>query len=197
MTTDDTAAGMLAARIATQQIRVESARPSARNSSTDEFVAFVEESRDRLTSIAYLLAGDHHRAEELVQHTYERVWRSWAKARAVDPFAYARRVLANLRVDTWRRTRREVLDDGSHDHPDVSRGADHERRVQERDAVVRALMAIPARQRRVVILRHLMDLPPDQVAAELGMPVGTVKSNASRGLARLRSILEAAEGENR
>lgn len=65
--------------------------------------------------------------------------------------------------------------------------------VDDRDAVVCALLALPVRQRRVVVLRHLLDLSENEVAAELGMPVGTVKSTASRGLARLRTLLGALD----
>lgn len=159
----------------------------------EEFVSFVRDSQDRLTAIAYLLTGDRHRAEELVQQTYERMWRHWGRASDGDPFAYARRTLANLRIDTWRRTRREVLtdqtdDDGGARPSDIR--PDHTARVHDRDAVVRALLTLPAKQRRVVVLRHLLDLPETQVAAELGMPVGTVKSTAYRALGRLRTVLE-------
>ncbi|SDR88285.1 SigE family RNA polymerase sigma factor [Paraoerskovia marina] len=159
----------------------------------EEFVSFVRGSQDRLTGIAYLLTGDHHRAEELVQQTYERMWRHWGRASDGDPFAYARRTLANLRIDTWRRTRREILTDQSTEShvPDHRyTGTDHGPRVHDRDAVVRALLTLPVKQRRVIVLRHLLDLPANQVAAELGMPVGTVKSTAARALGRLRTVLE-------
>lgn len=165
----------------------------------EEFVMFVRGSQDRLTAIAYLLTGDHHRAEELVQQTYERMWRHWGRASDGDPFVYARRTLANLRIDTWRRTRREVLtDQTASDSPRDVHGvhaihaanADHSPRVHDRDAVVRALLTLPMKQRRVVVLRHLLDLPETQVAAELGLPLGTVKSTAARALGRLRTVLE-------
>ncbi|WP_265522862.1 SigE family RNA polymerase sigma factor [Oerskovia flava] len=162
-----------------------------------QFTAFVRTTKDPLHRMAYLLCGDAHRAEELTQHTFERVWRSWDAARAGDPLAYARRVLANLRIDTWRRHQREILTDDvdthtGRDDPDPSRTRsvdDHARRVQERDAVVRALLLLPVKQRRVVVLRHLLDLPEAQVADELGVSLGTVKASSSRGLARLRDIL--------
>ncbi|PJJ70214.1 RNA polymerase sigma-70 factor (sigma-E family) [Sediminihabitans luteus] len=166
-------------------------------SAEQEFVAFVERSKATLQHVAYLLTGDRHRAEELVQQTYERVWRSWRRARDGDPLVYARTVLANLRIDTWRRTRREVLTGVDQDgFGDVDRrSGEHEARVHARDAVVRALMQLPVRQRRVVVLRHLLDLPESEVATELGMPVGTVKSTASRALARMRQIIELSEGD--
>jgi RNA polymerase sigma-70 factor (sigma-E family) len=145
--------------------------------------------------MAFLLSGDAHRAEELTQQTFERCYRHWHKARAGDPLVYARRVLANLRIDAWRRTRREVLtgpDELPQDDIRVARAATRmpTRTVDDRDAVVRALLRLPLKQRRVVVLRHLLDLSESEVSNELGIPLGTVKSTASRGLAHLRAILD-------
>ncbi|WP_426310013.1 SigE family RNA polymerase sigma factor [Cellulosimicrobium sp. E-16] len=153
----------------------------------EEFVAFVETAKDPLHRLAYFLSGDHHRAEELTQQTFERTWRSWRRARQGDPLAYARTILANLRVDTWRRTRHEVLT--GLDHDARRHAPDATGQVHDRDAVVRALLTLPLRQRRVVVLRHLLDLSEAEVSRELGIPVGTVKSTASRALARLRATL--------
>ncbi|MGN6241078.1 MAG: SigE family RNA polymerase sigma factor [Cellulosimicrobium cellulans] len=173
----------------------------ARRTRDQEFSAFMRDARDPLHRMAYLLCGDRHRAEELTQHALERTYRAWSRARERDPLAYARRVLANLRVDTWRRTRREVL--AGPDELTQAEGAGRQGRpgtgeptasVDDRDAVVRALLTLPVKQRRVVVMRHLLDLSESEVAAELGMPVGTVKSTASRGLARLRALLGAPEG---
>lgn len=154
---------------------------------SEEFVAFVASAKDPLYRMAYLLCGDHHRAEELTQQTFEKTWRSWRSARDGDPLAYARRILANQRIDTWRRTRREVLT--GVDHDDRSQVADHADAVGDREAVVRALLQLPLRQRRIVVLRHLLDLSEAEVAAELEIPIGTVKSSAARGLRRLRALL--------
>lgn len=158
-----------------------------------EFVAFIATARDPLYRMAYLLCGDHHRAEDLTQQTFERTWRSWRTARRGDPLVWSRRILANLRIDTWRRTRREVLVG-----LDTSEraGASTTGVVEDRDAVVRALLLLPLKQRRVVVLRHLLDLTEAEVAAELGIPVGTVKSTASRGLARLRQSIENPSEEH-
>lgn len=166
-----------------------------------EFTAFMRSSHATLHRMAYLLCGDAHRADELTQHAFERTYRSWSRARKGDPLAYARKVLANLRVDTWRRTRRELLADpqdlsGMSDGGASGSTGPHgpapagTRQVEDRDAVVRALLMLPLKQRRVVVLRHLLDLPEQEVAAELRIPVGTVKSASARGLAHLRAILE-------
>jgi RNA polymerase sigma-70 factor (sigma-E family) len=171
------------------------ARRNAPVSKNEEFTAFMREAKDPLHRMAFLLSGDAHRAEELTQQTFERCYRHWHKARQGDPLVYARRVLANLRIDAWRRTRREVLtgpDELPQDDVRISRPSARmpTRTVDDRDAVVRALLRLPLKQRRVVVLRHLLDLSESEVSDELGIPLGTVKSTASRGLAHLRAILD-------
>lgn len=152
-----------------------------------EFTAFVADAGPRLHRTARLLAGDPHRAEELVQATLVKTYLAWPRAVAGDPEAYARRVLANQRIDTWRKGRREVLTDPAH-VPDggLPSSADD---AADRDEVVRALMTLTPRQRRIVVLRHLVGLTEAEVAADLGVSVGTVKSTSSRALAQLRETL--------
>ena len=157
-----------------------------------EFAAFMAASMPALHRSAFLLCGDAHRADELTQHALERTYRAWPRARAGDPLAYCRRVLMNLRVDGWRRTRREVLVD-----PQTLAGRDGpwtDPDLGDRDEVLRALLALPLKQRRVVVLRYLLDLSEAEVAAELDLPLGTVKSTASRALASLRADLGPAIG---
>jgi RNA polymerase sigma-70 factor (sigma-E family) len=181
--------------VRTDRPRATHARRNAQISKNEEFTAFMREAKDPLHRMAFLLSGDAHRAEELTQQTFERCYRHWHKARQGDPLVYARRILANLRIDAWRRTRREVLtgpDDLPQDDVRVARAAARmpTRTVEDRDAVVRALLRLPLKQRRVVVLRHLLDLSESEVSSELGIPLGTVKSTASRGLAHLRAILD-------
>ncbi|MFD6138684.1 SigE family RNA polymerase sigma factor [Promicromonospora sp. NPDC060271] len=154
-----------------------------------EFTAFVRDSGAYLHRTAYLLCGDSHRAEELVQSTFERVYRTWAKVRPGTQLAYARRILVNLRIDGWRHGRRESFP--GDDQLPVGAAPDHVGRLALRDELVRGLAQLPDRQRRVVVLRHLLDLPEADVARELGIAVGTVKAANSRGLARLRDVLRA------
>ena len=157
-----------------------------------EFAAFMAASMPALHRSAFLLCGDAHRADELTQHALERTYRAWKRAREGDPLAYARRVVMNLRIDGWRRTRREVLADphvlAHHD------AATTDPDIDDRDEVLRALLALPLKQRRVVVLRYLLDLSEAEVAAELDVPLGTVKSTASRALVSLRSALGPAIG---
>ncbi|MFI9484860.1 SigE family RNA polymerase sigma factor [Promicromonospora sp. NPDC052451] len=159
-----------------------------------DFTAFAQTSTPALYRIAYLLCGDPHRAQDLVQLALERTFKAWGKVGDGDPFAYARRVLATARIDTWRRTRREVLTDdpGSNLGERSTPASDVE--LAERDRLVRALMALSVKQRRVVVLRYLLDRSESDTAAELGISAGTVKSTASRALARLRALV-ATDGE--
>lgn len=154
-----------------------------------EFTAFVRDSSTYLHRTAYLLCGDRHRAEELVQSTFERVYRTWAKIRPGTARAYARRILVNLRIDGWRHGHRESFP--GDDKIPVMPSPDHAGHVVLRDELVRGLAVLPVSQRRVVVLRHLLDLPEAEVARELGIAVGTVKAANSRGLARLRDLLVA------
>ncbi|HEY0187778.1 MAG TPA: SigE family RNA polymerase sigma factor [Cellulomonas sp.] len=152
-----------------------------------EFAAFMAEAAPTLARTAWLLCGDAHQADELVQQALVRTYLAWGRARERDPLAYARRTLANLRIDTWRRRRREVLTDPAEVPERAEAGAAD--RIADRDQLVRALALLTSRQRRVVVLRHFDGLSEREVAADLGISVGTVKSTSSRGLERLRTAL--------
>jgi RNA polymerase sigma-70 factor (sigma-E family) len=156
-----------------------------------EFTTFMAEASPALARTAWLLCGDERRAEELVQHALVRTYLAWGTARDRDPLAYARRTLANLRIDSWRRHRREVLTSPA-DVPEgrVDAAADQH---AERDRLARALATLSPRARRVVVLRHLEGLSEREVAHDLGVSVGTVKSTASRGLGQLRVLLSQTD----
>jgi RNA polymerase sigma factor (sigma-70 family) len=104
-----------------------------------------------------------------------------------DPFAYARRVIATARIDSWRRTKHDVLVAPADLRPGSA--ADGTQHVVDRDELVRALRQLPAGQRRIVVLRYLLDRTEKQTAEDLGISLGAVKSGASRGLDRLREVL--------
>lgn len=159
----------------------------ARTERDAEFTAFMVDAQPALSRTAWLLCGDVHRAEELVQHALVRTYVAWPRARERDPLVYARRVLANARIDHWRKHRREHLTE-PHEVPPVEQ-VSTEGGFAERDALVRALVHLSPQRRRVVVLRYLLDLPERQVADELDLSLGAVKSAASRGLAHLRQIL--------
>lgn len=165
-----------------------------RGSSPDEgFVAFVRDAGPYLSRTAYFLTGDRHRAEDLVQATFERTYRAWQRIGDREPRAYARRILVNLRTDTWRRSAREVVP--GDEHLPLGSTPDAAGRIELRDALVRALAQLPRQQRRVVVMRHLLDMSEAQVAEELGRSVGTVKAANARALARLRGLVSGVDLE--
>jgi RNA polymerase sigma-70 factor (sigma-E family) len=151
------------------------------------FEPFVAAAWPGLVRAAWLLSGDRRYAEDIAQATLVRAWRHWGRVSAADdPLAYVRGILANeflrLRV-RWRR------DDELYDvHAD--RRTDVESDVATRDLLARALRRVPRRQRLVLVLRFYFDMSETATAAALGCSVGTVKSQASRGLDRLRRELE-------
>ena len=109
-------------------------RPSGRRD--EQFEEFVAHVGPYLLRVALLLSGDRNHAEDLVQTTFERTYRSWGRAVSTDPRAYARKVLVNLRIDRWRGgTHREVLT--SLDTLPLRTLPSHADTVDERNEVVR------------------------------------------------------------
>ncbi|ADG75070.1 RNA polymerase, sigma-24 subunit, ECF subfamily [Cellulomonas flavigena DSM 20109] len=162
------------------------ARASSRAGRDEEFTAFMTQAAPALLRTAWLLVGDAHRAEDLTQQALVRTYTAWPRVRDGNPTAYARRVLVNLRTDTWRRRRREVLSPPD-ELPDLA--APQDTTTEDRDQLDRALQRLTPRQRRVVVLRYLVGLSEREVADDLHVSVGTVKSTASRALASLRDSL--------
>lgn len=164
----------------------------------DDFRQFVEASWHPLVRTAYLLTGDHGRAEDLVQQTLVKVHRHWAKvSRDGSPKAYTRAALANESASWWRRKRlQEVFfGPGAPEGHGLPPGFDRDHRdahgaVDSRDALARAVLELPPRMRSVVVLRYYEELTEAETAHALGMSVGSVKSQTSRGLGRLRSLLD-------
>ncbi|MFI8460152.1 SigE family RNA polymerase sigma factor [Kitasatospora sp. NPDC085464] len=149
----------------------------------DEFRAFAGGAWSRLFRTAYLLAGERHGAEDLVQQALERAYVAWGRVRAADdPHAYVRRILVNEHA---RRFRRRPVEQLVHAVPDraAPTGADPD----DRAALLAALGGLPPRQRQAVVLRYWEDLTETQTAATMGCSVGTVKSQAAKGLAKLRA----------
>ena len=112
-----------------------------------------------------------------------RTYAAWSRVRRDDAFAYARRVLVNYLTDRWRRRLREYPTD---DLPEQSSGPDPADEVALRHWLTEALATLTVRERAVVVMRYLFDLPEATVARDLGITVGTVKSTSSRALAKLR-----------
>jgi RNA polymerase sigma-70 factor (sigma-E family) len=151
-----------------------------------EFDAFVAARSPALLRTAFLLTGDRHAAEDLLQTALAKSWFAW---RRIDgpPEAYVRRVIATTYATWWRRRWRAEQPTG--DVPD-SGAPDLTGSVDTRDALWRAIATLPRRQRTVVVLRYYEDLSEAEIAVALGISAGTVKSSASRALATLRRDAE-------
>jgi RNA polymerase sigma-70 factor (sigma-E family) len=161
-----------------------------RDGDEEEYVEYVTARIPALRRLAYLLAGDEHRADDLVQQTITRLYVKWRRAQAATNLdGYVRTMLVRTFVDerrlAWARVRlfREtpepppVQDDG----------------IEDRQVVRAALSRVPRRQQAVLVLRFFYDLPVDEVAGMLGCSSGTVKSQTSHGLATLRGLLGGRE----
>lgn len=160
----------------------------------ERFVAFVDRESPELLRIAWYLTGDREDAHDLLQEALVRVYPRWGRLRHGQEAGYVRRTMVNLRRDAWRR---RSLDRSLpwHRTTGVTGGEpapDPAGEVAGRRTVVDLLHELPPRQRAVLVLRHVCDLSEQQVAAELGISVGTVKSTASRGLARVRELARDA-----
>ncbi|WP_328645661.1 SigE family RNA polymerase sigma factor [Amycolatopsis sp. NBC_00348] len=149
----------------------------------DEFADFVRASSARLTHAAFLLTGDRHQAEDAAQTAFTRTYAAWSRVRHKDAYGYARTVLVNHVIDGWRRPIREYATEEMPERPDR---VDVDQAVTQREWLTAVLKTLTARERAVVVLRHFFDLPEADVARELGVSLGTVKSTNSRALAKLR-----------
>ncbi len=154
----------------------------------EAFEAFVTARYTALLRTARLLTGDWQHGEDLLQTALARTMLRWSRLRSVEAAEpYVRKVLVTTYATWWRRrwrgeTPTEFLPERA--GPDPYASVDH------RDRVDRAIATLPRRQRAVVVLRYWDDLPESEVAALLGCSVGTVRSQASRALAKLRIQLD-------
>jgi RNA polymerase sigma-70 factor (sigma-E family) len=149
----------------------------------EEFEGYAAERGRALLRFAYLLTGDRALAEDLVQEALVKVCMRWDRVvRADAPDAYVRRMVLNEFL-SWRRRRssREVV-------VDTFDGSLPDRldELAERDAMWRALLRLPRRQRTVLVLRYYESLPDADIAVLLGCSEGTVRSHASRAFEALR-----------
>jgi len=159
-------------------------------SDRDSFEEYVVARRSALLRTAYLLTGSHADAEDLVQTALIKCVPVWKRI-ADRPEPYVRQVLVRESISRWRRRRwRETSVD------DVPDGAVAEPDVAGRVALRQALGALPPRQRAVIVLRYYEDLTERETASVLGVAVGTVKSQARDGLARLRQRLPDLESDD-
>jgi RNA polymerase sigma-70 factor (sigma-E family) len=148
----------------------------------EEFVATRSQA---LLRYGYVLTGNAHDAADLLQEGLIRLRGAWGRvANKNDPEGYVRKIMARQHISAWRRRRRERLvravPEGRYDEPGLER-AEHDQRLWE------ALTALPQRQRAVLVLRYYEELSDEEIAATLGISRGTVRSQASRALGKLRA----------
>jgi RNA polymerase sigma-70 factor (sigma-E family) len=150
------------------------------------FDAFVRARHHALLRYGTVLTGDLHSAADLVLDALERTGLAWSRVpQQGDPEGYVRRVMANRSISTWRKLRRERL---VGDPPEASY------EDQPVDRVLWDVLArLPRRQRTVLVLRYYEDLSEAEIARVLGIAPGTVKSQASKGIAALRAALGSRE----
>lgn len=147
------------------------------------FHDFVAARSVALARTAYLLTGDHHAAEDLVQEALSRVVLRWSSVVAKgDPEPYVRRILYTVHVSRWRRLRAHPVAHPPRPAPDE---AEH---ATWRVALGAALDRLTPKQRAVLVLRFYEDLTERQAAAVLGVSVSTVKSQTAQALLRLRAV---------
>ena len=160
-----------------------------------EYAEFVRARGTALLRTAHLLTANPAHAEDLLQISLTKTYLSWNRLR--DPAAaeaYTRRVLANAAISWWRQKRNrleqptEFLPDPGVEHPAAA--------LAEREVLISALRTLSPQQRAVLVLRYYEDQSEAQIAATLGLSAGSVKSHASRGLAKLKLLLGDASDPN-
>ncbi|MEU7919848.1 SigE family RNA polymerase sigma factor [Micromonospora zamorensis] len=155
---------------------------ATRSDGRDGYLAFVESHQHRLLRAAYLICGNRHQAEDLLQDALLKLALRSPSVRDADPSAYVRAILYRDAVSWWRRRRREWLS-----------ATPPEQVAHDRDGALRltlhdALGLLPPRQRAVLVLRYYEDLTEVATAEALGVTVGTVKSQCHAALRRLREV---------
>jgi RNA polymerase sigma-70 factor (sigma-E family) len=158
---------------------------------SDSFAAVFNAHHKQAVRLAYLLTSDAHQAEDVVAEAFAKVYVRWQRGDVRDVGAYLRRAVAN---EANSKLRRRYLE-----RREAQRRAGDDRGVRtvddsaaDRDEVWQAIQRLPDRQRKAVVLRYYEDLSEAETAEILGCSVGTVKSQVSRGLARMEQLLAAS-----
>ncbi|WP_447003536.1 SigE family RNA polymerase sigma factor [Saccharothrix isguenensis] len=157
------------------------------------FAEYFAARSEAMRGTAYLLCGDWHRAEDLVQATFTKLYVAWRRINRHEALdAYTRQTLVRTFVSDLRRGwfRNERVSGTTADAAAVGRGSTEDRLV-----LLAALARVPPRQRAVLVLRYWEDLSVEETARALGCSEGTVKSQAARGLQTLRGLITPQQGE--
>lgn len=152
----------------------------------ETFVSFVEARWEPVRRLAYRLCLDATEADDLAQEALARAWARWERIQDGNPEAYVNRIVTSVFLDRRRRetiARRVLAGIGRQSQPQSGES------VIERADLRSALLELPPRQRAAVVLRYVEDQSSAQAADVLGCSVGTIKSQAHDGLARLRTLL--------
>jgi RNA polymerase sigma-70 factor (sigma-E family) len=160
-------------------------KPTLSRTAHDDYRDFVTQQARGLGRLAYLLLGDQHAAEDLTAEVFLAVWRQWHQVSQADrPIAYVRRVMVNQAAAHFARKarEREGLERLSHVTTDSLADPDSAAVVD----VQAALLRLPPRRRACLVLRFAFDLTEREVAAILGVSVGTVKSQTFKAAAQFR-----------
>ncbi|MGW1029237.1 SigE family RNA polymerase sigma factor [Streptomyces sp. NPDC002577] len=166
---------------------------AAAHSAYPSFASFVQARGPVLLRTARSLTGNPSDAEDLLQTALTKTYVAWDRIedhRALD--GYVRRALVNTRTSQWRKRRVDEFVCDEPPEPEAVPVGDPAEHQALRDAMWRAIMKLPARQRAMVVLRYYEDLSEVQTAEVLGVSVGTVKSAVSRALGKLREDPELA-----
>ena len=163
----------------------------ARRGDHDAFAVVADASIQRLDAAARLILHDPDRAQDAVQETLVRCWRDLPALRDPDRFeGWLYRLLLRACYDEARRTKRRSIEIEI-GRLDAGSTASAELQLADRDQLERGLGRLAAEQRAVIVLHHYLDLPMTEVAAAMGIPVGTAKSRLHRATQLLRAALEA------
>jgi len=156
------------------------------DTSAGEYETFVRSRTPALLRSAYLLTGDQHLAEDLVQTALARTHRAWSRLRQTgNAEAYTRKTMYHLQVSWWRRPR---VAESSREVPERSSGPDPSDQVAIRTTLRQALLRLTPSQRAVLVLRYFEDRSEVETAELLSVSVGTVKSQTARALGRIRKV---------
>jgi RNA polymerase sigma-70 factor (sigma-E family) len=173
--------------VATEPVAVQTGAPTLTRDKDADFSDYMAARQPSLLRTAYLLTGDRHTAEDLVQTALAKLYLSWDRVQRQESLdGYVRRILVNEHNSLWRRPwkRRETTTAVLPDRPADAPGAAHDAELWE------FVQTLPRKQRAAIVLRYYEQLSEAETAAVLGVSVGTVKSQTSRALASMRARVD-------
>ncbi|GIG13444.1 RNA polymerase sigma24 factor [Catellatospora methionotrophica] len=164
---------------------------TGRADDAEDFDAFYAACAGRVVGHVYAMTGNRSEAEDAVAEAFTRAWQRWPQVRDADsPEAWVRRVATRIAVSTWRKAFNRVR---AHRRAAVDTTVPG--LTEDHVALLQALQRLSASERRAVVLHHLNDMSVADVAAEMGKPVGTVKSYLARGRRAMAPMLTEAHPE--